>query len=82
MPADVRRVMGLRDDGRCAFIGKGGRRCNARAFVEFHHLKPHGVGGPATVANIALRCRAHNQYEADLFYYGRPIPGQQRHSDA
>jgi len=72
--------MGLRDDGRCGFIGKGGRRCNERAFVEFHHLEPYGVGGPATVANIALRCRAHNQYEADLFY-GRDLRSQQSHAD-
>jgi hypothetical protein len=26
------------------------------------------VGGKATVDNIQLRCRAHNRYEADLFY--------------
>ena len=76
MPAGVRRATDLRDDGRCAFVGKGGRRCNERASVEFHHLEPYGVGGPATVANIALRCRAHNQHEADLFY-GRPMFTQQ-----
>ena len=72
MPAKVRRAMALRNDGRCGFVSKEGRRCDERAFVEFHHLEPHGVGGEATVANIALRCRAHNQYEADLFY-GRPM---------
>lgn len=26
------------------------------------------TGGPTTVDNIQLRCGAHNQYEADLFY--------------
>jgi len=80
MPAKVRRAMGLRDEGRCAFIGEGGRRCNERAFLEFHHLKPYGVGGQATVANIALRCRAHNQYEADLFY-GRRMESRQTGPD-
>src|SRR5262249_61658234 len=80
MPAEVRRAKALDDHRRCGFIGKGGRRCNERAFVEFHHLEPYGVGGPATVANIALRCRAHNQHEADMFY-GRPMHSQQRSAD-
>jgi len=80
MPAEVRRAKALHDHGRCGFIGKGGRRCNERAFVEFHHLEPYGVGGPATVANIALRCRAHNQYEAHVFY-GRPMPSRQGSPD-
>jgi hypothetical protein len=26
------------------------------------------VGGESTAENIELRCRAHNAYEADLFY--------------
>jgi hypothetical protein len=68
LPAKVQRVVSLRDGGRCAFVGKGGRRCNERAFIEFHHLDPHGVGGEPTVENIELRCRAHNAYEAELFY--------------
>jgi hypothetical protein len=24
--------------------------------------------GPATIANISLRCRRHNQYEAELIF--------------
>ena len=47
---------------------KPGRRCGERGFLEFHHLKPYAVGGEASVANIELRCRAHNTYESDLFY--------------
>jgi hypothetical protein len=29
---------------------------------------PYAVGGKATIANIQLRCRAHNGYEADTFF--------------
>jgi hypothetical protein len=65
---DVRRAVWIRDGGRCAYISPDGRRCEARAFLQFHHLKPHEVGGPPTVENIALRCRAHNQYEADVYF--------------
>ena len=68
IPAEVKRAVWLRDLGRCAFVGTGGRRCAERAFVEFHHIHPHGLGGPPTVGNIQLRCRAHNEYEAKIVY--------------
>ncbi len=64
IPAEVKRGVWLRDLGRCAFVGTGGRRCAERAFVEFHHLHPHALGGEATLGNIQLRCRRHNGYEA------------------
>jgi len=58
----------LRDGSRCAFVARSGRRCAERGFLELHHVEPHAVGGEATVDNIQLRCRAHNAYEAELFY--------------
>jgi hypothetical protein len=66
--AEVKRVVWVRDGGRCAFVGAGGHRCRERAFLEYHHVVPYAVGGEATVANIQLRCRAHNGYEADVFF--------------
>jgi hypothetical protein len=68
IPAHVRRTVWIRDGGRCRFIGKNGHRCDARSFLEFHHLDPEGVGGEASEWNIELRCRQHNRYEAVLFY--------------
>jgi len=68
IPAAVRRAVANRDRERCAFLGSGERRCDARRFLEFHHVKPFAVGGKATIDNIQLRCRAHNRYEADLYY--------------
>ena len=68
IPAKVRRAVAFRDRGRCAFTSKTGQRCNARGFMQFHHIDPYGVGGKPTVANVSLRCQAHNNYEADLFY--------------
>ena len=58
----------LRDGGRCAFGGASGRRCAATGFLEFHHVKPHAAGGASTIDNIQLRCRAHNAYEAELYF--------------
>jgi hypothetical protein len=68
IPAGVKRAVTLRDEGRCTFVAPDGRRCSQTAFLEWHHLEPYARGGKATVANVSLRCRAHNQYEAILVF--------------
>jgi hypothetical protein len=67
IPAGVRRAVWRRDGGQCAFVGARGR-CTERGFLEFHHVEPFAAGGAATVENLQLRCRAHNAYEAMLFF--------------
>jgi len=67
IPAAVKRAVWQRDEGRCAFIGTAGR-CRETGLLEFHHVEPFADGGVATFANIQLRCRAHNLYEASLFF--------------
>ena len=71
IPAEVKRAVWLRDGGRCAFVGRNGRRCTEQGFLEFHHVTPHASGGPPTINNIQLRCRAHNGYEAELDFAAR-----------
>jgi hypothetical protein len=68
IPAEVKRVVWVRDLGRCAFVGSSGHRCGERRFLEFHHVTPYAAGGRATVDNIQLRCRPHNQYEARAYF--------------
>jgi hypothetical protein len=68
IPAEVKRAVWLRDLGRCAFVGTNGRRCAERGFLEFHHVRPYAAGGEATVRNIQLRCRRHNDYEARVYF--------------
>jgi len=68
IPAAVRRTVWLRDGGRCAFATASGKRCGTSAFIEFHHVEPFAAGGPPTSENIQLRCRAHNSYEAQLYF--------------
>jgi 5-methylcytosine-specific restriction endonuclease McrA len=65
IPAHVRRVARQRDGGQCAFVSDTGLRCSARARLEFDHIEPVAHGGTATVANIRLLCRTHNQLEAE-----------------
>jgi hypothetical protein len=74
VPADVKRLVDKRDKRRCAFVAANGRRCDERRFLEFHHVVPYAAGGLPTAENVQLRCRAHNGYEADLFFG----PGKRR----
>ena len=62
----MRRAVNERDEGRCAFRGANGRRCNSTHQLEYHHEQPYARGGPPTVENLSLRCKRHNQYEAIL----------------
>jgi hypothetical protein len=68
VPRAVKRTAWRRDAGQCAFVSANGRRCTETAYLEFHHVQAYAKQGPATVANIALRCRRHNQYEGELVF--------------
>jgi hypothetical protein len=68
IPAHARREVFERDEGRCAFVDARGRRCGSKWQVEFHHRVPYARGGTHGPDNIELRCRAHNQYGAELEY--------------
>jgi len=65
IPAHVRRAVWDRDQRQCTFVSASGHRCSARRFLEYDHIEPVARGGTATVDNIRLRCRAHNQLEAE-----------------
>ena len=65
--AQVKREVWARDDGRCAFVGADGR-CEERGLLELHHVVPFADGGPTTVENLQLRCRAHNAYAARAYF--------------
>jgi 5-methylcytosine-specific restriction endonuclease McrA len=67
VPAAIRRDIWARDEGRCAFVGTHGR-CTERGFLELHHVEPFAAGGETTTGNLQLRCRAHNAYEATLYF--------------
>ncbi len=65
VPAAIRRAVWKRDGGQCTFTSAVGRRCAARRALEFDHVVPFARGGEATVEGLRLRCRAHNQFEAE-----------------
>lgn len=68
IPAAIRREVWTRDAGRCSFIGEDGHRCNETRCLEFAHSHPWGKGGEHSPPNVAVRCRAHNAFEADRDY--------------
>ena len=68
VPAQVRRAVWERDQGQCTFVSVSGTRCKARRFLEFDHIDPVARGGRATVEGMRLRCRAHNQHEAERMF--------------
>ena len=76
VPAAVRAEVWRRDEGKCAFIGSSGRRCNSDHQVQLHHVDPRAQGGVATADRMGLRCRAHNFYEAELDYGRRFMAGK------
>jgi len=65
--ASIRREVWARDGGRCAFVGRKGR-CTETGQLELHHVTAFALGGATTTDNLALRCRAHNQYEGALLF--------------
>ena len=67
IPAQVKRAVWSRDKACCAFLAPSGKRCGGTRYLEYHHVVPYAHGGPATVENIQLRCRAHNVYEEGVY---------------
>ena len=68
VPAHVRRAVWARDSGQCTFVSEACRRCAARKCLEFDHVDEVARGGEASVGGIRLRCRAHNQYQAECTF--------------
>ncbi|MBD3162314.1 MAG: hypothetical protein GF328_09425 [Candidatus Latescibacteria bacterium] len=64
IPAEVRRTVWERDQGRCTFVSAEGVRCTETGCLEFDHREPFARGGPATVENVRVLCRRHNQFYA------------------
>ena len=76
VPKGVRDAVWKRDGGRCTFVGDSGRRCEACDHIEFDHVVPVARGGRSTIANVRLRCRAHNQYEAERTFGAEFMSGK------
>ncbi len=79
IPAAIKRAVWQRDNGQCAFKGHQ-KRCSETGFLEYHHVVPFALGGETSTANLELRCRAHNQYEAELDFVRLPTAVMRKES--
>ena len=66
--AELRRQIWERDQGRCAWVGPDGKRCDSRWQVEVDHVDPAARGGKATLDRLRLLCRGHNLLHAEDVY--------------
>src|SRR4051794_3378330 len=76
-PAAIRRYVYARDGGRCTFVDARGRRCKETGMLEFDHLDGFARTRSHDPERIVLRCRAHNQHEAEKMY-GREFMAEAR----
>jgi 5-methylcytosine-specific restriction endonuclease McrA len=75
--AHVRWAVRQRDGEQCTYVSPDGRRCEATSHLEYDHIVPVARGGQATVENLRMRCRGHNQFEAERTF-GREFMKEKR----
>jgi hypothetical protein len=62
IPAAVQRAVWIRDQGRCTYrYTHNQQRCRSPFAVEYDHVILYSHGGPHTVDNLRLLCRAHHR---------------------
>jgi hypothetical protein len=64
VPVAIERAVWERDGSQCTFVDSEGRRCVERRFLTLEHRAPFALGGPPTLENLCLLCRAHNLQSA------------------
>jgi hypothetical protein len=64
IPQAIRDEVYRRDENRCTYVSKNGRRCTATAGLQVDHIKPIARGGKTTIDNLRLLCAQHNRYAA------------------
>jgi hypothetical protein len=64
IPAQVRRAVWTRDEGRCQWPLDPGGICGSTLRLELDHVVPRARGGPSTIENLRVLCRFHNDLAA------------------
>ena len=92
VPAEVRRQIYTRDEGRCAFVDGDGRRCEETSGLEIDHLDGFARTGEHDPDRMRLACGPHNSHAAEKMYgrafmlrartRRRPRPSQGREAEA
>ena len=64
IPTALRDKVFTRDNARCTYVGKNGKRCGSTHGLQIDHIKPFARGGQNTLSNLRLLCGKHNRHEA------------------
>ncbi|OFZ81916.1 MAG: hypothetical protein A2583_05700 [Bdellovibrionales bacterium RIFOXYD1_FULL_53_11] len=65
VPAHIKRALHARAGMRCEYISPlTGQRCACTRALQYEHVHPFALGGPATLQNMKLLCPAHNTQTA------------------
>jgi hypothetical protein len=68
VPADVRRAVWKRDQGRCQWPLEGGGVCGSTYQVELDHIDGFARGGETSVERCRVLCRPHQDVSARELY--------------
>ncbi len=68
IPQSIKDAVFVRDDGRCTFISKKGKRCKETWNLEIDHIIPYAKGGSNSPENLRLLCAQHNRLAAERAY--------------
>ena len=61
IPADIKRAVFLRDQGKCTYVNpKNGLCCESEFGLEYEHTHPFALDGEHSIDNLTLRCKANN----------------------
>jgi len=68
VPVAVRKNTAKAYGYQCGWVAKDGTRCTETKHLQYDHRTPRAVGGEASEENGRLLCRAHNLYEAKVYF--------------
>ncbi len=66
--AATKREVDDRDGRQCTYVSPDGRRCTAKAFLQYDHTFARGRGGGGGPDNVAEMCFGHNKLRAEEEY--------------
>jgi 5-methylcytosine-specific restriction endonuclease McrA len=73
IPTAIRDAVFERDKGRCTFVGRDGKRCDATHHLQIDHIAPYARGGANALRNLRLLCERHNKLEAERLMGGQKM---------
>ncbi len=76
IPKALRDAVMIRDQGRCQFVGAGGRKCNSRHNLQIDHIQPVAKGGRTELENLRILCAAHNRHRVRVSERNRVAKNQ------